>query len=70
MTTKERDTRLTPRQVQIVELIADGYTDREVARELGTQPSTVKALVGDALRRTHSVNRTQLVVKWIRGEVT
>ena len=34
--------RLTERQIQIVELVARGNTNREIGAELGIRPATVK----------------------------
>lgn len=47
-----RTTKLTDRQVQIVELLAEGLTDGAIARRLGIKVSTVKvtsSLIADKL---------------------
>ena len=38
--------RPTPREMQILELIAHGHTVGDVARELGVAPSTIKTHLG------------------------
>ena len=54
-------TNLTPRQRQIIELIAGGATDREVAALLHITESTAHKHVQNALRRAHARTRSQLV---------
>jgi len=52
---------LTPRQGQIVELIAQGATDREIATLLRISESTAHKHVQNALRRLKAKTRSQLV---------
>lgn len=51
---------LTPRQRQIVELIAQGANDREIADTLQISPSTVHKHVQNALKRTNRKTRSHL----------
>ncbi|TME33512.1 MAG: response regulator transcription factor [Chloroflexi bacterium] len=55
------DVALTPRQEQIVELIAQGATDREIASFLQISQSTAHKHVQNALRRLNAKTRSQLV---------
>jgi non-specific serine/threonine protein kinase len=55
------DGALTPRQEQIVELIAQGATDREIAGVLQISQSTAHKHVQNALRRLNAKTRSQLV---------
>ncbi|TMC72972.1 MAG: response regulator transcription factor [Chloroflexi bacterium] len=55
------DVTLTPRQEQIVELIAGGSTDREIAGVLQISQSTAHKHVQNALRRLNAKTRSQLV---------
>jgi len=55
------DVALTPRQEQIVELIAQGATDREIAGVLQISQSTAHKHVQNALRRLNAKTRSQLV---------
>ena len=49
---------LSKRQQQIVDLVAAGYSDKEIAHSLGLSPSTVKTYLG-RVYRVHGVrNRT------------
>lgn len=52
---------LTPRQQQIVDLIAQGATDREIAARLSISESTAHKHVQNALRRSKTKTRSQLV---------
>jgi DNA-binding NarL/FixJ family response regulator len=54
---------LTPRQRQIVDLIAQGATDREIASHLGISESTAHKHVQNALRRANAKTRSQLVAR-------
>ncbi len=55
------ETALTPRQGQVVELIAQGATDREIATVLRISESTAHKHVQNALRRLKARTRSQLV---------
>ena len=56
----ERNIELTPRQREIVELIAKGANDREIADALRISPSTVHKHVQNALKRTKTKTRSHL----------
>lgn len=56
----EDDIALTPRQREIVELIAKGANDREIADALRISPSTVHKHVQNALKRTNTKTRSHL----------
>ena len=60
--------RLTPRQSQVLALIASGLSDKEVAERLGLAHRTVRTHV-DRLLREHSLrSRTEAVAAWLRGQ--
>jgi DNA-binding CsgD family transcriptional regulator len=54
---------LTRRERQVLGLLADGLTDREVAARLVISPKTVEKHVGAALRKTDTPSRTAAVVQ-------
>jgi DNA-binding NarL/FixJ family response regulator len=56
----EQEIGLTPRQRQVVDLIAQGATDREIADALHISPSTVHKHVQNALKRTKTRTRSHL----------
>jgi DNA-binding NarL/FixJ family response regulator len=51
---------LTPRQRQVVDLLARGASDREIAGALRISPSTVHKHVQNALKRTKTKTRSHL----------
>lgn len=59
---RERMTRLSEREVEVVRLIAYGGTDAEVARALHISTRTVHAHVRRAMERAEARHRTHLAV--------
>jgi DNA-binding CsgD family transcriptional regulator len=57
---------LTIREVQVVQLVAEGKTDDQIARELFVSVRTVHSHVANAMRKTNSANRTELGVLAVR----
>ena len=51
---------LTDRQIQVVELIAAGYSNDEIGEQLGISPRTVKAH-SDILRQKLGVSRRRQI---------
>lgn len=61
---------LTVRELQVVRLVAAGYANAEIARELFISPRTVHTHVSNALRKTNCTNRTELAVLAVRDGLT
>jgi two-component system NarL family response regulator len=55
------DPDLTPRQREVLVLVADGLTYKEVGAALHISENTVKYHMGEVLRRLHLKNREQVV---------
>ena len=53
--------RLTPRELEVLYLIANGYSNLEVARTLYLSPHTIKVMVTGILRKLGVKNRTHAV---------
>ncbi len=53
---------LTPREEQVLKLILMAQSTREIARQLGIEPRTVKSYVARLMRKTGSDNRVKLSV--------
>ena len=53
---------LTARQQSVLDLLARGASNKQIARELALSPGTVKAQVARLLRIFHASNRTELVI--------
>jgi len=61
---------LSPREHQVVELLAAGNTGEEVAERLGISPATVRVHVRNATGKLGASTRTQAVaIAVARGEV-
>lgn len=60
------DDRLTPREREVLCLLADGLSNREIAERLGISAHTVKFHVDALLDKLSARSRTQVVVKAVR----
>lgn len=58
----QRDSVLTPRQQEVLALIADGHSNKEIAHRLGTSEGTVKAHITAIMRALGVRNRIQLLL--------
>lgn len=56
-------TRWPPRQLAVLRLLGEGLANKEIARALGSQESTVKVHVWHIMRRLDVPNRTQAVLR-------
>ena len=63
---QQAETSLTPREQGVLELIAVGARDREIAERLIVTESTVKKHVQNILRKLHARNRAEAVAR-LRG---
>jgi DNA-binding NarL/FixJ family response regulator len=54
---------LTDREHQVLECIMQACSNREIAEQLGIEERTVKAHVGRLMRKTGTVNRTELSMR-------
>lgn len=52
---------LKPREIAIIRLIAEGMTNRDIARELSVSPDTIKFHVGNLLHKLGFKRRSELV---------
>jgi DNA-binding NarL/FixJ family response regulator len=59
---------LTTRQSQIMRLIAKGFTDKEIARELGISRKTVDTHMRRVFAQLDVRSRTVAVVRWLNAE--
>jgi DNA-binding NarL/FixJ family response regulator len=62
---------LTPAEVTVLRLAADGYTNVRIARELGLSVSAVKARLEGSYSKLNAADRTHAVAialrrRWIR----
>ena len=62
--------RLTPRQLEIVELLAQGNNNKEVASILSIRRGTVEGHIVRACQKLRLENRIQLIVVFVMWKVT
>ena len=60
--------RLTPRQSQVLALVAAGLSDKEVGARLGLAHRTVRTHLDRLLRQHGFRSRTEAVAAWLRGQ--
>jgi DNA-binding CsgD family transcriptional regulator len=58
------DRQLTPRQMEILKLLAKGFYYREIGEALGISPSTVRAHLHSTYRKLDVNNRSRAVIKF------
>src|ERR1044072_2519588 len=56
---------LTDRELEYVEAICNGATDREVAYQLGLKHSSVRTMMSSIYRKCGCVSRYQLICAWM-----
>lgn len=63
---------ITDKQRQVLDQLAAGLTNKEIASQLGLSPSTIKTHILCIYQRTRCSNRIQLALKWLqyRGFIT
>jgi DNA-binding CsgD family transcriptional regulator len=54
---------LTERERQVLDLMLQAYSNREIARELGIEERTVQAYVGRLMRKTGAEHRLDLLMR-------
>lgn len=57
---------LTPRQEEILQLLARGYVTKEIANELGISFDTVRFHLKDIYAKLHVRSRTEAVLKYLK----
>jgi DNA-binding NarL/FixJ family response regulator len=57
---------LTPRELEVVSLMADGYTNKAIAARLGISDQTVKFHVASIAAKLGAANRTDAVRRALR----
>ena len=64
---QEMETDLTGREKEILELMAQGYTNKEISQELYISEKTVKNHVSNVLRKMDVTDRTQAVITALKN---
>lgn len=66
MEEKEICSMLSPRETDIVKLIAEGFSNQEIADKLFISNGTVRNHISTILEKTGLDHRTQLAVRWLK----
>jgi DNA-binding NarL/FixJ family response regulator len=59
--------KLSPRQEQIIRLVAQGKSSKVIAAELGIHIGTVKTHIATVLVKMNARNRTEAATLWVTG---
>jgi DNA-binding NarL/FixJ family response regulator len=62
----ERPGPLSPREMEVLSYVAEGWSNKQVAAELHLSEQTVKNCLSDILRKLDAEDRTQAVVRALR----
>jgi len=57
---------LTPREIQVLELVAEGLSNKSIADRMGISPQTVKFHVASISGKLDAANRTDAVRRAVR----
>lgn len=58
---------LTPRQLDVLELLAEGQRTREIAQQLRIKPRAVEDLISDLIKKLYVDDRAGLVARWVQA---
>lgn len=61
---------LTPREIQIIQLISDGYSNTEIVKKLFLSESTIKNYVSTILTKLNLRDRTQVAVFYLKRNLS
>jgi DNA-binding NarL/FixJ family response regulator len=64
-----RDLGLTPRERDVLRLLADGHSNESIGRELFISPDTARTQLGTAMAKLGVSTRTQAVAAALRHEL-
>lgn len=63
----DRGALLTPRELEVIELVAEGLSNKHVARRLNLQEKTIKHHMTRVLFKLGASNRTEAALRWRQG---
>lgn len=58
---QKKEKSLTKKEIKVIELIAGGFTDEEIATELKLSYSTIRMYAANLLNKTRCQNRANLI---------
>lgn len=62
--------KLTPKERDVITLVADGYADKEIGRRLDISPRTVQTHLGNVILKLKARNRTNAAAIFIKYKYT
>ncbi len=60
--------KLTPKEHDVITLVADGYADKEIGLKLKISPRTVQAHLTSIMLKLQARNRTNAAVLYIKAK--
>ena len=55
--------KVSPRECEVLDLLAEGYSNKVIARRLSISPNTVKSHVSRLFEKLEATSRTQLIIR-------
>ena len=59
----------SPVRTRVIELVAQGYSDKQIAAIQGTSVSTIKKHVAKAIKQLKARNRTHVAVIYVTDKI-
>ncbi|MBY5351902.1 response regulator [Rhizobium leguminosarum] len=59
---------LTPRETEVIELVAEGLSNKHIGRRLNLQEKTIKHHMTEILLKLGASNRTEAAIRWSQGD--
>ncbi|TBZ09255.1 response regulator [Rhizobium leguminosarum] len=63
----DRPASLTGRETEVIELVAEGLSNKHIARRLDLQEKTIKHHMTEILSKLGATNRTEAAIRWRQG---
>ncbi|MBY5358699.1 response regulator transcription factor [Rhizobium leguminosarum] len=63
-----RPASLTPREIEVIELVAEGLSNKHIGRRLNLQEKTIKHHMTEILLKLGASNRTEAAIRWRQGD--
>ncbi|MBY5337219.1 response regulator transcription factor [Rhizobium leguminosarum] len=63
-----RPASLTPRETEVIELVAEGLSNKHIGRRLNLQEKTIKHHMTEILLKLGASNRTEAAIRWRQGD--
>ena len=61
MKDKRRIIKFNPKKLEILQRMAKGFTEKEIAKEMGLSPITIRNYINEMMKLSLTVNRAHLV---------